>query len=152
MGSLAFTAAARAVWFIMENPDNPAERYMLNAGMNLAADPGGLVYELTTNHGHPDWPDVATVGWKGKVDMDADKAQAAQAAAKRQPTAIDECVDWIRDILAGGPIDADEFQAAASAAGHSTPTLKRARAKLGVKAEGATDDKGRRTKWTVRLP
>src|SRR5207249_1677314 len=45
-GSIAFTAAARAVWFFARNPDDPTQRLMLPGKMNLARDQNGLSYAL----------------------------------------------------------------------------------------------------------
>ena len=46
MGSLAFAAAARAVWAITKDPDNPERRLFLPAKLNLARDPDGLAYRI----------------------------------------------------------------------------------------------------------
>jgi putative DNA primase/helicase len=42
MGSLAFAAAARAVWLVTRDKDDPARRLMLPAKMNLAPEVTGL--------------------------------------------------------------------------------------------------------------
>jgi putative DNA primase/helicase len=42
MGSLAFAAAARAVWAIVKDADDPQRRLFLPAKLNLARDPDGL--------------------------------------------------------------------------------------------------------------
>ena len=46
MGSLAFAAAARAVWAITKDSDDPERRLFLPAKLNLARDPDGLAYRI----------------------------------------------------------------------------------------------------------
>lgn len=153
MGSLAFTAAARAVWFVTFDPETKGRRLFLNAGMNLAADPGGLAYKLTTNHGNQDWPDVATVAWEpGRVDMDADDAMYAEDRARRGPSALDEAVTWLKERLTGsGAVAVKELEEEASVQGISERTLKRARRELGVRARKVSEE-GKAAYWTVELP
>ena len=46
MGSLAFSAAARAHWGVVADPDNKARRLFLQVKQNLAPDTDGLAYAI----------------------------------------------------------------------------------------------------------
>jgi hypothetical protein len=56
-GSVAFVAAARAVWLFAKNPDDPAQRLMLPGKMNLAPEQSGMGYQLEAKQ------DVVVVTW-----------------------------------------------------------------------------------------
>ena len=59
-------------------------------------------------------------------------------------------MEFVREHLWAGPMPAKELDVDASAVGVSTPTLKRAKSKLGVKAEQQRAG-GRVTGWIVSL-
>ena len=60
MGSLAFAAAARAVWAVIKDPDNPQRRLFLPVKNNLGGDMSGLAYTIEA-----DGPDGApVVAWE----------------------------------------------------------------------------------------
>jgi putative DNA primase/helicase len=65
-------------------------------------------------------------------------------------TAIDEAVEWLRDLLAAGPVPAKDGQRKAREVGIADRTLKRAKRAAGVVSESSRDDTGF-TGWTWRL-
>ena len=65
-GSVAFVAAARAVWLFAKSPDDPAQRLMLPGKMNLAPEQSGMGYRLEAK------ADVAVVTWGDAVSISAD--------------------------------------------------------------------------------
>ena len=69
------------------------------------------------------------------VDYTADQAIAANNSALRHGSARDEAKEFLRDILANGPIEAEEGDRAAKAKGISKRTLDRAKKDLGIKAD-----------------
>src|SRR5262249_55801931 len=76
-GSIAFVAAARAVWLFAKNPDDPMQRLMLPGKMNLAAEQTGMAYRVGTNQGVP------TVDWGGPVSASADAVLEPEGAERR---------------------------------------------------------------------
>lgn len=148
VGSLAFAAAARAVWAVVPDPDNRDRRLLLNAGMNLAADPGGLAYVI-----RPDLAGRPVVQWEdGPVAISADDAMARNNRADNDRTALDEAVEWLRAELSAAPLSADELRGKANVEGFSPRTLARARKRLGVKTVADRDpESGKMTGWKVVL-
>lgn len=74
MGSLAFVAAARAVWLVTKDAESPARRLMLAMKNNLGPDGSGLAYSLMQTQ--PDGP--AVVAWEpDPVTITANEALAA---------------------------------------------------------------------------
>ena len=74
MGSLAFAAAARAVWTIVKDPNDPQRRLFLPAKLNLAQDPDGLAYRIEDGR----------VLWEPEpVKMHADDAFAEELSGRQ---------------------------------------------------------------------
>ncbi len=72
MGSLAFAAATRSVWMVVEDQGDALHRLFLPAKLNVGGEPGGLAYHI--EDGRVPWEAVP-------VRMHADDAFAAEAAA-----------------------------------------------------------------------
>jgi hypothetical protein len=125
MGSLAFTAAARAAWSIVKDSADPGRRLFVPAKLNLAQEPDGLAYRIVG--GKVEWePDP--------VKMHADDAFAAEAAAAERRSgspARREAAEWLRNKLVGGPKPASEIIEEAEQYGMSDRTLHRALKALG---------------------
>jgi hypothetical protein len=144
MGSLAFIAAARAAWLIVEDDKDPLRRLMLPAKMNLAKHPNGLAYRINERLVDSIGP-VGYVDWeKEPVLMTADTALAAAAADPEHRTALDTAAEWLRTVLAAGPMTAKAIQDESKSAGMAWPTVRRAQDMAGAKtrkqgfgAEGA---------------
>jgi hypothetical protein len=142
MGSLAFVAAARSAWMIRKDPNDPGRRLLLPVKNNLASDVGGLAYRV-----EPVGPDGAPiVHWSAEpVREVADDFPTA--AACRPSTEREEVARWLRDYLHDGPQPTTEVQAAATAAGFSPATLRRAFRAL----RGQAVKQGQ-ARWLWKLP
>lgn len=126
MGTLAFVAAVRAAYIITKDQENPTRRLFMPAKNNLAADMGGLAYSIVeAENGAP------LIAWENEpVSMTADEALAVESDDR---SATDEAMDFLRELLADGPMKASEAQKEARLAGISEKPLRRAREKLGIK-------------------
>jgi len=142
MGSLAFVAAARAVWAVVrdENDETGRRRLFVPVKNNLGADESGLAYALEPVDG------VARVAWEAApVDMRADEALGGgQTSAVR-----DEARKFVVETLQshGGEMASDELSEAAEANGISERTFRRARKAV---AE-VYKEKGKGGQWRCRL-
>jgi len=145
-GSLAFVAAARLAFFCMEEPDTD-RRLLLPVKNNLGPKARGIGYRISTKlvtHGivapYIAWDDAP-------VDYTANQALAANATALKDSGALGRAKEYLRELLANGPVDAKDAKERAEANDISERTLKRAKADLGVKVEKDGFDGG----WTWKL-
>jgi len=138
-GSIAFVAAARAVWFFGKHPDDPAQRLMLPGKMNLGPEQEGMSYRLEAKQG------VAVVAWGDAVSVSADAVLEQEGNEQRSERLA--AIDWLRERLADGPVPQRKIKGDAKAEGFSWATLRRAKDALGV----VTEKTGYQGSWQWRL-
>ncbi|MGH8272804.1 MAG: AAA family ATPase [Gammaproteobacteria bacterium] len=129
-GSLAFTAAARAVYCVTKDANDAARRILVPIKANLAPDATGLAYRIGTDAtGTPrlEWePDAFAV--------DANEALSTVTADPEERSERTEAAEWLRDVLADGSKRASEiFKEAACS--FSKRTLQRARNDIGARVQ-----------------
>jgi len=135
MGSLAFVAAARAVWAVARDPKDPTKRrrLFLPAKNNIAPDPTGLAYTL-----EPAENGTAYVAWAAEpVQLTADEALAPPPQPRGRgpvPAERTAATEWLGTLLADGPVPVDDVRKAAREAGLSWATVRRGQEHLGVRA------------------
>lgn len=142
-GSLAFTAAARAVHAVTRDQEDEDRRLFLPVKNNLGNDRDGMAYRVVTaSNGAP------RLQWEtDPVSVSADEAMApAMDADEREER--DDAVSWLRDYLADGPRHAKEVFRDADEAGFPKRTIQRARKRAGAEIERAGYQKG--TRWYLR--
>ncbi len=126
--SLAFTAAARAVWLTAEEEETDRKLF-LKGKSNLAGDPGGLAYKIEgVDIG--DGINAPRIVWDGTVDITAD--EALQDGEGRRDATLQDAMAFLLHELKDGLSPSSEVQKAAAKASISGATLRRAREKLGV--------------------
>lgn len=127
-GSLAFVAAARAVYVVTKDKNNPERRLILPIKNNLAKEKTGLAYTVVTaENGQP------IIAWESEpVVMTADEA-LAPLEPNEERTITDEAVDFLRDLLSNGSMKVLQIQKEARQAGITDKSLRNAREKLGIK-------------------
>lgn len=143
MGSVAFVAAARAVWGVVRDKTDREKRLFLRVKCNLARPKPGLSYTILEQDGQP------VVAWSADpVDIDVDKAMAPEDAQDRCER--EDAREWLRATLSDGPQPAADMYRAAKEVGHSKRTIERAKQELGVMSyrEGFIKP----AKWVWRLP
>jgi putative DNA primase/helicase len=146
-GSLAFVAAARMVFIVVEEPET-GRRLFLPIKNNLAAMPAGLGYRLTQRFVSNDIL-ASHVEWDHEpVTVTANQALADDRAVASGDDALREAKDFLREALAAGPRPAKDLEKEAKAAGIAERTLRRARKLLKIRAH----KDGFREGWTWVLP
>jgi putative DNA primase/helicase len=152
LGSVAFAAVARIVMIAARQPGlagAPERRILMRAKSNIGSDEGGFVYRLE-QAGLEKHPDILAtrVVWGEPIEGTARDAlaDAEQAADERRP--IERAKDFLRDLLANGPVGQKQVKSAAEGNGHSWATVRRAKDALGVVAHkiGFGDE------WVWSLP
>ncbi len=153
MGSRAFAAVARAVLFVLTDPDEESVRLLGQPKNNLGAvDLPTMTFRIESAK-VADTPDGEV--WTGKVTwLDDRKGSIRDALEASNDTAevrgaTSEAADWLRDHLLsqGGTDDSADVKAAAAKAGHSPSAVKRALNKIG----GISESYGfpRRSRWSL---
>ena len=144
IGSIAFVAAPRIAFAVLQDQDNSDRRLLLHAKNNLSVPPQGLAFRLRqTIVGAPGRGIVASyVDWESEpVDITANEAMAADNSSAKDGDRR-EAMQFLAELLAAGRMPAEEVKNAA--AGHmiTAATLRGARERLGVeiKREGFGKD------------
>lgn len=124
LNSIAFVAAARAVFAVAEDPDTEGRVLFLPLKMNIASKPPGLAYRL-------DGPRIA---WDTEpVTADAESALRGADLPEERAERV-QAVEVLKELLQAGSMKAEAVKKEASVAGVSERTLYRAKAALKVKA------------------
>jgi len=136
IASIAFTAAARAVWAVASDPADANRRLMLPVKQNLAPDIGGLAFRVEAQNGVP------RLNWEpGAVSLDPN--EILDVADREVHSERQAAEQWLLEYLQDGPVGARETIRAASDVGISKMMLWRAsnalhvvRHKLGGRGAG----------------
>lgn len=143
MGSLAFAAAARAVWGIVADPDDKARRLFIPVKQNLAPDQGGLAYRIEAPDG------IARITWEsGEIAIDPNELMGG-FETREDHTERRGASEWLKDFLKDGPVAASEVIKAANAQGIAKTTLWRAADSAGV-AKRKMGGRGAGWMWSLR--
>ncbi|MFH1109895.1 MAG: AAA family ATPase [Planctomycetota bacterium] len=145
MGSLGFVAAARAVWLVVPDANDPERRLFLCAKNNLAAHLPGLAYRLEPQG------TAAVVAWEAEpVTVTADEALAAliRQGEERSKGKTEASADWLRGQLKDGPVPMRTIETRAQDAGMTWPSVRRAKDRLHVAALKTSFGGG----WVWALP
>jgi AAA domain len=153
--SIAYVAAARHVYAVLDDPENKDSKLFVKAKNNLAPDKKALRYGMG----------VKTVGRDERLGVDIDAPfivwhpqhveltanEAMQAAAGQSGYAKREAREFLLERLRDGPVKADDiYEEAEHGEGISRRTLERAKKEMGIKsrkAPGKFDGA-----WTWELP
>jgi len=156
-GSLAFGAVARVVLVAakVEDDDEDANegrpsRLLMRAKSNIGPDGDGFAYKME-QHMLPDHPEIITsvVTWGEAVQGSArDLLAGAEATDGENSGSVSNAMDWLRDLLADGPVKVKEIEATAKVAGHSWGSVRRAQKGLGIKPQ----KQGMADGWSWEIP
>ena len=137
-GSVGFVAAARAVWGVAKDKDNPSRRLFMPLKNNLGTDETGLAYSIEEYHLEgtetDDRPRIKTsrILWENQlITQSAEEVFGTMPEEER--TAVDDAEQFLRDILQYGPVPTKEIELQARKSCLSITTLRRAKIRLKVK-------------------
>jgi hypothetical protein len=153
MGSRAFAAVARAVLYVMTDPDNEAIRLVGQPKNNLGrTDLPTLTFRIDS-HVVADTDEgvvfTGRINWLGETDRSITDVLAETDEGPDASSATSEAGDWLVDHLAsqGGIDESAEIKKAGRKMGHSESSLKRARKRLRIESESSGFP--RRTFWKL---
>jgi hypothetical protein len=139
LGSVAFSAAARAIWIVAQDREDAERRLFVPVKMNLGPMAKSLAFRIQ---------DMAVEWENGQFEYGADEVLAVGDAGEGSVLA-DAC-QWLKDALGGGKVRSTELYAMAAKEKFCEKTLKRAKAKLHV--EAVHDGIGKESFWYWQLP
>lgn len=127
-GSIAWTAAARAVYIFANHPRADGVKVMACTKNNIAPPRPSLTYRLVVSDGDV----LPHVEWDGTVELAAN--DLVRADARKEAPQRDTATDLLRKMLArgGGEVGAREAIKAAAHDGISEASMKRACRELGL--------------------
>lgn len=134
MGSLAFTAAARAVYLMRAMPDAPHTRVLACIKSNLNIDRSVMTFDLTEKGLH--WTDFDAKLDLNAIDVGDDEAIAASEDAE----------EFLLQALATGQAPATDILRMAQEAGIAERTLRRTKRRMHVQAI----KQGDKWMWTLK--
>lgn len=154
VGSIGQTGAARAVWGIVKDVNDPARRIVASGKLNLTGDTSGVSFRFDKREisidGKPEY--ISRCNFEpGTVKETLDDLLVADTGGKGSPLK-NEAATWLQEYLVDGKEhDALEIIEAAEQSGIKEKTLRRAHQLAGVKAIGIRDNGGKITGWKWAL-
>ncbi|HKU17950.1 MAG TPA: AAA family ATPase [Candidatus Saccharimonadales bacterium] len=135
-GSLAFAALARLVMVTAKQEaegEREERRLLLRAKSNIGPDGGGFAYELRQGElcGFPGVL-ASSVRWGDAIHGTARDLLAEAEQRDADASEARDAVDWLRDLLTGGPVPTKDVKRHGDNAGFAWRTLQRAMQKVGV--------------------
>ena len=138
MGSRAFAAVARAVLFVMKDPERDETRLLGQAKNNLGrTDLPTRTFTITGVNVAPQGSDAI---WTGKLEWSADESRslrdlitdAADEGKAERPGAVTDAKEWLLAHLTdlGGTGDSQAIRRAGAQAGHDKNAIYRAKGRL----------------------
>lgn len=133
IGSIAFAAAARSVWAVVKDKENPARRLMLPTKNNLGLDMLGLAYtiQVSGTGGAPKvvWePDPVDISADDAMHVDGDRQEDSRSDANQAEA-------WLRVALKDGPVPSNDVLAQGRANGFTNKMLRKALEAIGGVAQ-----------------
>lgn len=147
-GSLAFVAAARAAYVVCRDPEQDGRRLLLPIKNNLGDDATGYAYHVE-GVTVADGIETSRIVWADeRVTVTANEAMAAPADPDER-TEREGAADWLRDVLADGPVPAKHIRKQCDDAGHAWRTVQRARTAIGATTRREGFGAGARWVWEI---
>ena len=149
-GSIGFIGAARTAFLVGPDPHTPECRVLAMTKSNLGELERSWRYRIvgkTSPPGEePAWS-ASAIEWVEECDV---QANALVAEKTHSSKALHAAVEFLDDLLGGGPMMDNSVMAQAEAAGHSKSTIKRAAGELGVdKSQVHADGKIKGWQWVL---
>lgn len=141
LGSIAFVGASRVVLALGRDPNNPERRVLAHVKNNLTKPTPSLAYTI---------PDEGDLRWEGAVSLDAAAVLGVPTTAE-EISERDRAAGFLIELLAKGPVAAEDVLAAANEHDLAERTVRRAGKRIGIRPyrEGGL---GRAGRWMWSLP
>jgi hypothetical protein len=145
-GSMAFVAAARAVYVVTEDPHDDSRRLFLPLKNNLGPDQGGLAFRIESKEPEPNVV-TSAVAWEPEaINLSVNEALELVDAEER--SAVDDAKEFLETLLIDGPCTVSKIEEEAKNAAHAWATVRRAKRSLGLESK----KQGLQGPWVWQLP
>jgi hypothetical protein len=142
IGSVDFTAACRSVLLVGVDPQNHDRRAVVHIKSNIAEFGPSQGYEIREG----------SFFWAGESDLTAARILAPEPGGDSH-AALEDAKDFLKQVLADGPVPAKQVFREAEEGGISEKTLRRAKAELGIRVKRlGTAGKRGGGGWAWELP
>ena len=152
-GSLAFVAAARAAYLIVKDKDDESRRLFLPIKNNLGVDDSGFAYSVESVDLGNGIVAPRVVFEDERVYVTADEALSGPSGeddGDGGSSALGEAAQFLREVLAEGPLPAKVIFAMSEEAGIAKKTVRRAQERLQIKPKKA--GYGGQWMWDLSAP
>jgi putative DNA primase/helicase len=150
-GSGAFVAAARAAFLVSKLHDQPEKRAFLPAKNNIGDDATGLTFTIESCSVENGIKTSRVVFDAAPTSMTADELlEGSLKSGSSGQSAKDDAIEWLSELLASGPVPAEEVFKRAEIEGLATKTIRRAKREIGVISE--REGFGKEGIYSWRLP
>lgn len=147
-GSIGFAAAARAVWGVAKDKENPSRRLFMPLKNNLGTDISGFAYSVEGIRLQESDIETSHVMWENQaITMTVDEVFGESNLGYDEKSALSDAKLFLVDLLRNGPLDSKQIEADARGAGHSMTTLRRAAKDLRLRIAKDGFGKGSPWKW-----
>jgi putative DNA primase/helicase len=120
-GSIAFIAAARAAFAVLEDPENDERRFLLQAKNNLGPKCKGLVFRMEQRVVSDGIVSSNIIFFENEqVSQSIDEALTAsekRGGDGNQTSGKEDVAEFLTELLAAGPVDVHEVERLARLAG-----------------------------------
>jgi hypothetical protein len=146
-GSIGIIGAARSGLLVAPDPDDESgtKRVLAVIKSNLAAPAPALSYQLTTISENG----VPRISWEGESGHTAASLLTKPQDAEGRD-ALTEAVDFLKVMLANGPMPTKDVETEAKNMGIAVATLRRAKQQLRITPE--KEGFAKEGRWVLRLP
>jgi hypothetical protein len=144
-GARSFGALPRAVWTAAKDEENENRVVLAPVKLNLvpASEKKAIAYTLQPSLNNASIPSI--VWERDSVEISASEL----LGGSRNKT--DEAADWLREVLADGPMETTAVLKLARQAGHAESTVRSAKKRIGVVAEQIREN-NKVAGWEWKLP
>ena len=153
MGSRAFTAVARSVLYVMEDPEDEEVRIIGRPKSNLGGSAPSQAFRIVSQVVDFDEKrnkevTAGRIEWGEEIDASVNtllKQSESKGPKGPKPDRLAEAQEWLHDHLTDDPVLSEAYKADAKADGISEPTLKRAVKVMGIRVT----KRGRNDLWQL---
>jgi len=135
LGGIGFAGVARIVMAAGSDPDNPKRRYLMPVKQNICAPAATLAYSIQPTG--DDDGDSTRFEWDREpvTDVNADQILAGRTVSGDEQSDRQNAIAFLQQLLADGPVPADEVEKQSKRAGFCMATLQRSKRSAGAASE-----------------